>query len=961
MNVKLRILSVGAIFFVAQSLSAQKDSAKVQDIDEVIVVGYGVQKKSEVTGSISSIKASDVASIAAPSFEQQLAGKAVGVQITSSNGVLGEAPKIRVRGVASITSGTSPLIIVDGIPIWSGDVGGQTSTNGLGEINPNDIESYEVLKDGAATAIYGSRAANGVILITTKKGKGGKFNLNFSNYAGYASPSGYYDVLKTNDFIAISNEKRANTTSAATKTPIAFGRQYDTDWQKAVLRSAAFQTDNVLSASGSLGKSNYYTSIGYTNQEGVTIPNAMKRFSGRANVDHQVFDWVKIGTNISFTKTHYDGLNTGSSSLSGNIFNAIRQLPNTPIYNPNHPTGYNIDFIDPRVVGRWDNLLLAGDNITNIMYTLDNNKYGSDINRFIGAVYTEIRLFPFLNYKLQASVDQSQTKGYVYWNPVHGDGQGSNGFIRNDFSDLLRTNVQNVLTFNKTFGENHNVTAVVINELQQQKVQSFFGGGTNLSNSYFGQGVISGSIGTLQAGGGITEQGVLSFAGRLNYNFAGKYFIQGSMRRDGLSSLPMDNKYGDFPGVSAGWTISKESFMLGLTKYISDLKVRASYAKVGNTDIGSYPYLGLFSNLKYADYNGIAFSQIGNDELRWETSKKIDYGVDLAMFNNKLKLTFDYFQNDIDDIILGAPLSPDFGVPGNLIYKNIGAMTNKGYEFSGDYSVINTEKFGLDVNANVTFMKNEVLALANNNADIMTTANNIIRVGESINSIYGYRYWGVNAANGNPVYYKADGSLVQGVVGQGKYVVFDQGNPNDVSKSATLAAGDKVVLGSSLPKYFGAAGFKFRFKDFDLGTTIRFSGGNKIFNSTRREMMNLNFTNNSTEILGRWQSVDNPGDGWTPKLFFADNTLSNLTSHASSRFLEDGSFVKFDIISLGYTFPKNITQAIGIKNLRIYGQAQNAFIITKYSGLDPEMETRGVDLNATPRQRVFSMGFNVSL
>ena len=957
MNVKLRILSIGAIFFAAQSLSAQKDSTKVQDIDEVIVVGYGVQKKSEVTGSISSIKASDVASIAAPSFEQQLAGKAVGVQITSSNGILGEAPRIRIRGIASITSGTSPLIIVDGVPIWSGDVGGQASTNGLGEINPNDIESYEVLKDGAATAIYGSRAANGVILITTKKGKGGRFNLNFSNYAGYASPAGYYDVLKTNDFIAISNEKRAN----AGLTPVAFGTQYDTNWQKAVLRSAAFQTDNVLSASGSLGKSNYYTSFGYTSQEGVTIPNAMTRFSGRANVDHQAFDWLKIGTNLSFTKTNYEGLNTGTSSLSGNIFNAIRQLPNTPIYNSAHPTGYNIDFLDPKVVGRWDNKLQAGDNITNIIYALDNNKIESDVNRFIGSAFLELRLFPFLNYRLQASADQSQTKGLLYYNPVHGDGQGPKGRIRNDFADLLRTNVQNVLTFNKTFGENHNVTAVAISEIQKQKVQSFFGGGTDLSNSYFGSGVISNSIGTLEAGGGITEQGIISYAGRLNYNYAGKYFIQGSIRRDGLSSLPTKNKDGNFPGVSAGWTISKENFMLGLADYVSDFKVRASYAKVGNTDIGNYPYLGLFSNAKYGDANGLAFSQIGNEELRWETSKKIDYGVDLAMFNNKLKFTFDYFQNDIDDIILGAPLSPDLGVPGNLIFKNIGAMTNKGYEFSGDYSVIDTEKFGVDINANVTLLQNKVTTLANNNADIINTANNIVRVGESINSLYGFQYWGVNPANGNPVYYKADGSLVQGIVGQSKYAVFSAANPNDTSTNARLDASDKVVLGNTLPKYFGAAGIRLRYENFDLGTTVRFSGGNKIFNSTRREMMNLNFTNNSTEILGRWQSAANPGDGMTPRLFFADNTLSNQSSNASSRFVEDGSFVKFDIISFGYTFPKNLLQSVGIKNLRLYVQAQNAFIITKYTGLDPEMESAGVDLNATPRQKVISMGFNVSL
>ena len=960
MNGKLSVLSAGVLFFMGQGLMAQKvkkDTVSTKEIEEVLVVGYGTQKKKEVTGAVTSIKAADVANIAAPSFEQQLAGKAAGVQITSATGILGEPPRVRIRGIASITSGTSPLYIVDGIPIFSGDVGGQTSTNGLGDINPNDIESFEVLKDGASTAIYGSRAANGVILITTKKGKGGRLSLNFSNYAGYAMPVGLYNLLQTPDFITISNEKRAN----AGQNAVAFGTEYNTDWQKAVLRSAAFQTDNTLSASGSFGKSNYYTSIGYTKQEGVAIPNEMQRFSTRANVDHQAFEWMKIGTNLSFTKTDYVGLNTGASSLSGNIYNAIKQLPNTPIFNPNHPTGYNIDATDPRVVGRWQNTLLAGDNITNIVYALNNNKMRSSVNRLIGSLYSDIRLYPFLNYRFQVSVDQSQTKGFVYWNPVHGDGRGSNGYIRNDFSDYLRGNIQNILTFNKTFAEKHTITAVAVYEYQKQKLQSFYGGGTNLSTPFFNNGIISSSAGTPQSGGGVTEQGILSYAGRFNYNYAGKYFLQASIRRDGLSSLPMKNKWGNFPGVSVGWTVSKENFMQGLENIVSDLKLRASYAKVGNTDIGNYPYMGLYSNYKYADYTGIAYSQIYNPDLKWETSNKYDYGIDVSLFKNRLKLTFDYFENKITDMILEAPLAPSLGVPNNSIFMNIGDMQNKGFEFSADYNVINTQNFGLDINANLTLMSNKVLALANNNADVFSSVNNIIRVGESLRSIYGYEYWGVNAANGNPVYYKADGSLVQGLVGKGTYAAFDPSNPNDVSKSSSLSQSDKKVLGNSLPKYFGAVSLKFRFYDFDLGTTVRYSGGNKIFNATRRDLMTQNFNNNSTEILGRWQSPSNPGDGMTPKLFFADNTLSNLTSHASSRFLEDASFVKFDIISLGYNFPKDILKNVGVRGLRVYFQAQNAFIITKYKGLDPEMENAGVDFNGTPRQRVFSMGFNVSL
>lgn len=960
MNGKLSVLSAGVLFFIGQGIMAQKvkkDTISTKEIDEVLVVGYGTQKKKEITGAVTSIKAADVATIAAPSFEQQLAGKAAGVQITSTTGILGEAPRVRIRGVASINSGTSPLYIVDGVPIFSGDIGGQTATNGLGDINPNDIETFEVLKDGAATAIYGSRAANGVILITTKKGKGGRLSLNFSNYAGYAMPVGLYKLLQTPEFITISNEKRSNAGQSA----IAVGTEYNTDWQKAVLRSAAFQTDNTLSASGSFGKSNYYTSIGYTNQEGIALPNEMKRYSTRANIDHQAFDWLKIGTNVSFTKTEYVGLNTGASSLSGNIYNATKQLPNTPIFNPNHPTGYNIDTSDPRVVGKWQNLALAGDNITNIVYALNNNKQESSVNRLIGSVYSDLRLLPYLNYRLQVSVDQSQTKGFIYWNPVHGDGRGSNGYIRNDFSDYLRTNIQNVLTFNKTFAEKHNITAVAVYEYQKQKLQSFYGGGIGLSTPFFNNGIITSSVATPQSGGGITEQGILSYAGRFNYNYAGKYFLQASIRRDGLSSLPTKNKWGNFPGVSVGWTVSKENFMEKINNVISDFKIRASYAKVGNTDIGNYPYMGLFSNYKYADYTGVAYSQIYNPELKWEASDKYDVGVDFSMLKNKLKLTFDYFENKISDMILDAPLAPSLGVPNNSISMNVGDMKNKGFEFSADYSVINTERFGLDINANLTLMSNKVLALANNNSDIFPTANNIIRVGESLRSIYGYEYWGVNVANGNPVYYKANGSLVQGLVGKGVYAVFDPSNPTDVSKSSSLVLSDKKVLGNTLPKYFGAVSLRFRFYDFDLGTTVRFSGGNKIFNATRRDLMTLNFNNNSTEILGRWQSPTNPGDGWTPKLYAADNTFSNLTSNATSRFLEDGSFVKFDIISLGYNFPKDILKNIGIRGLRVYFQAQNAFIITKYKGLDPEMESAGVDYNGSPRQRVFSMGFNVSL
>ncbi|MCB0486275.1 MAG: SusC/RagA family TonB-linked outer membrane protein, partial [Flavobacteriaceae bacterium] len=304
-------------------------------LDEVVVIGYGTQKKSEVTGAISQVKGEDMAQLITPSFDQQLAGRAAGVQITTATGIIGEAPRIRIRGIASIDSGTYPLVVVDGVPIYTGDLGGYANTNSLGDIHPSDIESFEILKDGASTAIYGSRAANGVILITTKKGKQGSMAVEYNTTLGFASPVKTFDLLQTPDFLVIANEKRTNRG----QEPWAVGSEYNTDWQGAVLKDNALQLDHILSLNGGSEKTRYYMSLGYTEQKGVAKSNEMTRYTMRTNIEHNVNKWFKIGGNISLTRTEYRGLNTGTGSLSGNIFNAMRQLPNTPIYDPNHPTG----------------------------------------------------------------------------------------------------------------------------------------------------------------------------------------------------------------------------------------------------------------------------------------------------------------------------------------------------------------------------------------------------------------------------------------------------------------------------------------------------------------------------------------------------------------------------------------------------------------------------------------------
>ncbi|MBF7092518.1 TonB-dependent receptor [Flavobacterium sp. ALJ2] len=951
----------------ASSVINMKMQSSDNTLDEVVVVGYGVQKRKEVTGSISRIAGGDIANLVTPSFEGVLAGRATGVQVLTNSGIIGGAPKIRIRGIASISGLTEPLIVVDGVPIYSGDIGGVSATNGLADINPDDIESFDVLKDGASTAIYGSRAANGVILITTKSGKKGALKVNYSSVFGVASAYKKYDLLETPDFITISNEKRANRN----QTPWAVGSTYNTDWQSAVLRNAPQMTYN-LSFSGGSDKTKYYLSLGYTDQEGINLANSMNRYSIRTNIDQQINKWLDIGTNLSMTRTEYNGLNTSSSGLSGNIFNVIRQLPNTPIYDANNPTGYNLTLpLERNTVGKWDNNDIVGDNISNIVYALNNNVYKSKTQRTLASIYANAKITSDLSYKLQVSSDNAITNGFQYWNPVHGDGASRNGYLYNDVTDLTRWNWQNILNYKKTFAENHNLGITAVAEYQKSQTKTFWGSGSDLLSDFYDKNLVTNSYTTKNSGGGITEKGIISYLGRLNYNFKEKYFIQASIRRDGISQFESNVRWNNFPGISAGWAVSKENFMERISNTVSDLKLRVSYSEVGNVDVLrgiSYPSKGLTISSPYGDLNGIGYSQFGNSLLQWETSTKTDIGVDLGFLNNRLTFAFDYYKNDIDGLVLEAPVNSSLGIPGSIINSNVGKMFNEGYEFALAFKAINTKNFLWDIATNVTLSKNEVTSLPSGDiiggsytADTNIAPNIIIRKGESINSLYGFKYYGVNKANGNPVYYKADGSLVQGNLPGASYSVYNPANPSETSTVASLGTADKVILGNTLPTYFGSVSSNMKYKNIDFGLMFRFSGGNKVFNATRRELMNQNFNNNGTEILGRWQSVDNPGDGWTPRLYASTNNTTNLNGSATSRFVEKGDFISLDNISIGYSLPKMLLDKIGVNSFRIFAQGQNIWLISDYKGINPEMETAGVDINGTPRSKVISMGINVSL
>ncbi len=936
----------------------------LQQMEEIVVVGYGVQRKSDVTGSIASVKGDAIAGLATPSFDAQLGGRSAGVQVAATTGILGETPRMNIRGVSSISSGTYPLVVVDGIPVFTGNIAaGGAAANALGDINPADIESMEILKDGSATAIYGSRAANGVILITTKKGSSeqGKYRLTYNTYVGVAQPVRLFDLLNAAEFVAISNEKRANynQTPIASSTGAKEGN-FDTDWQRAVLRTDAFQMDHNLALTGSTEQTNYYFSIGFSDQEGIAKPNEMQRYSVRGNVDQKVNKWLTMGVNVGVTKSAYSGLNSGTNALSGNIFSAIRQHPNVPIFDPDDPTGYNIDDVNSDYVGRWNNIFSIGDNLPNIMYVVDHNKYESKVNRIIGNTYAQLTFTPWLNWKTQLSIDQSTSESYLFWNPQHGDGKGYKGYAYNAFYNLLRWNLQNILNFNKTFATNHNVGVTLINEYQYTKSNDFAAYAQDLSNEFFNQNVISGTAGTMSIGGGMSDNGFISYAARANYNYAGKYFLQGSIRYDGISSLPEANQWGVFPGASVGWTISKENFFSGLTDIVSDLKFRASFAKVGNVNIGNYPYLGLYGSAKYADNNGIAYSQAGNDQLKWEKSTKYDIGLDAQFLEGRFGLTFDYYLNTIEDMILAAPYPASLGIPGNSINKNIGSMKNWGYEFSVNAWAVRNKDFTWRLDANVTLPDNKVLSLVND-ADIVGEYR-IIRVNEPIYTLYGYKYWGVNEANGNPVFYKLDGTLVQLNYLTNNSYVFDPENPSDLSTTAGFGAADKQMVGRTHPKFFGGLTSNMTYKNFDLSIMLRYSAGNYVMNRTRVDLLNMAFTNNSTEILDRWQSTSDPGNGWVPRVYYGASNFLFKPETTNTLFVEKADFLKVSNIQLGYNLPKSLINRVGIQNLRIYVQGQDLFMFTPYTGIDPEMENyqTGVDFNGSPRQRVVTGGLSVT-
>ena len=941
-------------------------NAETNQLSEVVVVGYGVQQKKAFTGSASKIDAKEFSQLVTPSVDRQLAGRAAGVQVVAGGGDVGAPARIRIRGVNSVSQNQSPLIVVDGVPFISGNIAAATNSNALGDINPNDIENIEVLKDGSATAIFGSRAANGVIMITTKKGsKSGAMKVNYDATFGFTSPFKTYDLLNNPQFVEISNEKRTNANLTGWAAP-GDGNTYD--WQRLVMRDNTPTSQHNLSFSGGTAKSTYFFSLNYSDQKGILISNANKSYRIRFNFDHEINKFIKVGNNLTLSKQVDNDQNNGSNALSGGIASALRMLPNVNPFNPDHPTGYNIRFPQLNQVGLGPNSNPVDDNYTNPLFTLTQNRYESDKLRVNNNLYVE--LSPMKGLKIRSAFNYDFLNDYstVALSPVHGDGFSSLGNIQNVGQQVQRMVWQNYMNYNTTLFNDHNVYLTAGHEVQEDISKFVSGSLQQLSDPFFLQkNVISGS-GALQfASGGYGVSGFQSLFGRLNYDFKNKYFVQGSVRRDGQSSLAPTNRFGVFPGASVGYRISEEGFWKQnqfLNKTFSDVKLKGSYAIVGN-QLGGFPYLSTFGSAAYGNIPGLAPNLVGNAALQWERSKKLDVGLELGLFNNRFTFVADWFLNDIDQLVFAVPTPNSAGIPGNSISQNVGTARNNGLEFALSGDIIRAKDFNWGFNANFTTLENKITSLYSVGGVPVTTipgAYNRIETGQSLNYLWGWQYVGVNTQTGNPMYSKANGTLVQRNTTSGSFFTAADMNDGNMTTSNPLTDADRVNLGNSLPTYFGAVTNNFRYKNFSLEFMIRFQGGNKIMNVTRQEaLLSQNFHNNGTEIMNRWKA---PGDVTdVPRLRYAQSAIVNQTGAAISRFVESGDFVRLQNVVFSYAFSNQALSKFAngyIKNARVFAQGQNLFMLTNYSGLDPDNASQsGIDNAVSPTLRILSVGLNV--
>ena len=944
-------------------------------LDEVVVVAYGTQSARTVTASVSTVRADALKDVPSVSFDQMLQGRASGVSITTPSAGVGQAPIVRVRGVNSITSGTSPLYVVDGVPIESGNLSYLANANALADINPADIVSMDVLKDAAAAALYGSRAANGVILITTKQGQSGKVKVSYDGFVGFSNATDFYEMMNAQEYVDFKNlavKNRYGTDELSLTTGYvspygnkafnmmkdANGNYVDTDWKDAAFQNGLSQSHSVAVSGGS-DKVRYYLSGNYTTQEGIVKGDKYDRLGVKANINVQATDWLKVGmnTNVTTGTTSYvDAARRGSNFTVGGFPRlALINAPNLPMYNEDGTPYYLAQGL-----GYGGNTVFSTFSNPAAILSLGNG-LSSDVTRFIGVFYAEATPLKGLSLKTQYGVDYARIEEQRFWSPLHGDGVNSKGLANAYNTKNNRWTWTNTATYNFSLGQN-NFNLLAGTEASERNNSRWTAQRKDLQDDKFV--VFQGPFGSATAGGSLSNNTMVSYFGRINYDYASKYIVSLNYRRDGYSALSEKNRWGNFGGVSAAWRVSEEGFFNPLRNVVDDLKIKGSYGVVGNTDIYDYASKSFYSSYNYGINGTYGLAQIADPNLKWESSEKYSIGFNARLLD-RISVDFDYYYTKSSDLILDVPQSPSKGIPGNIITTNAGKMKNSGIELTVSADVIRNSQFTWETSFNITTNKNKVISLADGVENILKGDNggleitNITVPGKSIGRLYLYPTAGVDPKSGRRVFITPEGDRT--------LLMFEKGGWFYEDGTEYAGEFEPVDCGNTLPTWYGGWTNNFKYKGFDLSLFFQFSGGNKIYNGTKASVSDMRYWNNSKDVYKKYWTPERTHAEY-PMPIYGDN-YSNGSALPISDLVERGDYLRLKNVSLGYTFnTKNWSKAVGISALRLYVQAQNLFVITGYSGMDPETLTNvesatlsgGTDKNTLPQARTYTIGVNLT-
>ncbi len=936
-----------------------------KQLSEVVVVGYGTAKKQSFTGSAAVIGSDVLENRPVTSFEKALQGAAAGVTVSSVSGQPGASSTVRIRGVGSLSASATPLYVIDGIPITTGDLSQVATTSDvLSTLNPNDIESVTVLKDASAGSIYGSRAANGVILITTKKGKSGATRFNATVNGGYSDAAvdkhetlnagqyfkQYFDYYYNQRTVAgDAPAVAALSANTSTKARLAVNPYnipnpyiaggvldptaklyYDTDWRDAVINRGETKNVNV-SAQGGNESTKFFISGGYFDQKGIVLASNFKRYSGKVNISNQVNKAINVGINntLSYTDQNTPAGAGGAanpvrfSDVVSNVYSLYQRDANgIPISDASGALVYN--YINPISVD-FNPLGLA-----------EKDEYITRTARGIINPYAEVQFFKNFRFKTNFAVDYINNRERLFYNPEHGNGSAPNGRAERYTVQDITVTFSNTLNYDRQFGLS-DLNVLIGQEAYSTKYDNIQASITGFPFDGVPE-LVAGSLpGTPTSY--FTQKRLSSYFTRASYSYADKYFVQGSFRRDGSSVFGADNRYGNFYSVGAAWRINQENFLTSV-KWINELKLRASYGTSGNDRIGRYDAQGLYAlGNNYQGQSGITYSNLENRLLKWEENTQTDIGLEFSLFGGKLGGEVSYYNREAQGLLYNQPLSYTTGF--SSVITNLASMQNKGVDLLLTGNPVKSKDFDWNISYNLTTSRNKIQKLTGN--DVINGSKRL-KVGSDLYQFYLRDYAGVDPADGTPMWF------IDEVDADGKAT----GN-RLTTKNYSLAT--RYDSGSSLPKFTGGLTNTLRYKRFDLTGFLFYSYGGKVYDdlyATLNHGGRNNGTQLSTNVYNSWQK---PGDITNTPRFRPTNT--DLGNSQSTRFLYDGSYIRVKNITLGYDLKQDWAQKAKISNARIFLSAENAFTFAKHKGMDPETEITGLNSNDVPNIKTLSLGLNI--